>query len=181
MKVNGAEADDIIAVLAQHLSKFRKRVIIASNDKDFRQLVTGNVSLWSMRDEKWVEVSDPKEFLVCHLLKGDSSDGIPNVRSDDDTFIVDGKRQKPCGDKLVGKILEQGVENFLKQEGLERNWARNKKLIALDKGSIPEKLWDFVVEKFTNIETQRPNYTKILHYFSRRRMRNLMAEVNSFM
>lgn len=181
VKVNGAEADDIIGVLSAHLSPRRGKVVIASNDKDFKQLVRGNVLLWSMRDEKFADVADPHEFLVCHLLKGDSGDGVPNVRSDDDTFIAEGKRQKPCGPKLIGKILEQGVDEWLNQEGLKRNWNRNKKLISLDRNSIPSKLWDAVVDKYESIPTERGNYQRILHYMARNCMRNLMTDVNSFL
>ena len=181
VKIGGAEADDIIAVLAQHLAPKRGKVIIASNDKDFRQLVRDNVILWSMRDEKFANVDDPHEFLMCHLLQGDSGDGIPNVRSDDDTFIVDGKRQKPCGPKTVDKILQQGIDEWLDEQGLRRNWNRNKKLIALDSNSIPRKLWEVVVAKYDSLEQKKGNYQRVLHYMARNDMRGLMKDVAAFM
>ena len=39
-------------------------------------------------------------YLKEHILKGDSSDGIPNVLSPDHTF-VEGLRQKPLGKKKI--------------------------------------------------------------------------------
>jgi len=206
MKINGAEADDIIAILAQHLVKTVKKVIIASNDKDFKQLITGNIHLWRIQEEKFVHVEDNHEYLISQILKGDASDGIPNVRSDDDTFIVDGKRQKSCGPKLIGKILEQGVPEWLedqwakdvkaddKLEGtdkyqglkeksnqLSRNYRRNKKLIELSQNMIPSSLWNLCIEKYESKEKKKPNFTKILHYLTRNRMKQLTPFINQFL
>jgi 5'-3' exonuclease len=206
MKINGAEADDIIAILAQHLRKTVKKVIIASNDKDFKQLVSGNIHLWSMGADKFMHVEDNHEYLVAQILSGDASDGIPNVRSDDDTFIVDGKRQKPCGAKLIGKILEMGVSEWFKDqwakdvnadnklEGtdkyqglkeksnqLSRNYRRNKKLIELSQNMIPKSLWKMCIEKYEAKEKKTPNFTKILHYLTRNRFKQLTPLINQFL
>ena len=181
MQINGAEADDIIAVLAQHLAKTAGTVVIASNDKDFKQLVKGNIVLWSFREEKFIEVENSQEFLIAHILRGDSSDGIPNVRSDDDTFIVDGKRQKPCGPKLISKILEQGLDEWLDENDLHRNYKRNQKLICLDQNSIPKKLWDVCVKKYESLEDKKGNYTNILKYLSQNRCKGLIEQITHFM
>lgn len=181
VRINGAEADDIIGVLAQSLKNDFDKIIIASNDKDFKQLVGGNIHLWSIREEKFIKVDDNQEFLITHILRGDSSDGIPNVRSDDDVFITEGVRQKPCGPKLIGKILEQGLEEWLSEQKLERNYRRNKKLIDLSQNSIPKKLWEVIEKKYDSMENKTSNYTKILNYFVKHRMKNLKSEINMFM
>ena len=31
--------------------------------------------------------------IIEHIIKGDRGDGIPNIKSDDDTFITPGKKQ----------------------------------------------------------------------------------------
>lgn len=181
IKLNGAEADDIIAVLSETLRDSFDQVVIASNDKDFKQLVNGNIKLWSMREEKWIEVGDTTEYLITHILKGDASDGIPNVRSADEVFITDGMRQKPCGPKLIGKILEQGVQEWIDENDLRRNYNRNRKLIELSREAIPMGLWEKVVDIYKEYDRVKPNYTKIMGYFVKNRMRQLCESINQFM
>lgn len=181
IKLNGAEADDIIAVLSETLRGSFDQVVIASNDKDFKQLVNGNIKLWSMREEKWIEVGDTTEYLITHILKGDASDGIPNVRSADEVFITDGMRQKPCGPKLIGKILEQGVQEWIDENDLRRNYNRNRKLIELSREAIPMGLWEKVVDIYKEYDRVKPNYTKIMGYFVKNRMRQLCESINQFM
>ena len=181
MKINGAEADDIIAILAQHLRNKYKKVIIASNDKDFKQIVSGNIHLWNIRDEKFSTVEDNDEYLIRQILTGDYSDGIPNVKSDSDTFINDDKRQKPCGPKTVDKILEQGVKEWVKENGLQKNFIRNRKLIELSPNTIPKGLWELCVKKYEGREKKRGDYTKILKYLSKNRMKALVPAVNQFL
>ena len=178
---NGAEADDIIAILAAELSKVRDKIIIASNDKDFKQLIRNNIHLWNIKDKKFIEVEDCREYLIFHILNGDSGDGVPNVRSDDDVFVDKGKRQKPCGAKQISKILEEGLQTYIEREGLKRNFARNRKLVDLSKNYIPESIWNGVMEKYNSIPDKQKNYKNILMYFSRHGLRSLMDEVNLFM
>lgn len=181
IRVNGAEADDIIAILTHELKDKRDQIVIASNDKDFKQLIRKNVKLYSIREEKFIKVDDPKEYLISHILSGDASDGVPNVRSDDDTFIAEGKRQKPCGPKTISKILESGLESWIKENKLERNFARNRKLVELNKRSIPTKLWDIVLKKYDSIEDKKPKYNKIMMYFGKHKLKNFIKEQDKFM
>ena len=95
LEVYGAEADDIIAALCGELEFDNGKTLILSGDKDFIQLQKfRNVTQYSPITKKFVNGVDPDIYLSEHVLKGDSSDGIPNVLSPDNTF-VDGLRQKP--------------------------------------------------------------------------------------
>jgi hypothetical protein len=50
-----------------------------------------------------------------HIIKGDATDGIPNILSADDTFAVDGKRQKPLAAKEArtnGRLLVMSHKNI---------------------------------------------------------------------
>lgn len=206
LKVNGAEADDLIAIISETFKTDFDRVIIASNDKDFRQLIRDNIHLWNLRDEKFIQINDRQEYLVSHILSGDSGDDVPNVRSDDDVFIVDGKRQKPCGPKTIVKILQEGIESWFetqwakeiaadeklkgkpnyqnlksKPNQLKRNWKRNKKLIELSRSSIPTGLWNVVVEKYNKLENKKSNYSSIVGYLTKKRFRQLINDANMFM
>ena len=61
--------------------------MILSGDKDFIQLHKyKNVTQYSPITKKFVNGIDPDEYLYEHILKGDVSDGVPNVLSVDNTF-----------------------------------------------------------------------------------------------
>jgi len=116
VRYNNAEADDIIAVLTKELQPLRNVIIIASNDKDFKQLLREkNIHLYNIREEKFVEVDDPKKFLIYHILSGDDGDGIPSVVNDDDAFIRDSYVPSQA---FVKWVVKQGVEDL---KELEKN------------------------------------------------------------
>ena len=74
-------------------------------------------------------------YIKEHILKGDTSDGVPNVLSPDNTF-VDGIRQRPLGRKKIENWLDIDIDDL--QEEVKRNYQRNDKLINLD--NVPEEL-----------------------------------------
>lgn len=181
VKVKWAEADDIIGVLVRELKKDRDQIIIASRDKDFKQLLGPKVKLWDTVDWKWKTTDDPKTFLIKQILSGDSNDDVPNVKSDDDTFITDGKRQKACGPKTIDKILDQGIKEWVHENDLIKNYRRNKRLIQLSPVSIPDKVWNAVVKTYEDCEDKQPNYMMIMEYFQRNRMKRLAGLIDKFM
>ena len=180
VRVEYAEADDIIAALVHHLHNLGNQIVIASRDKDFKQLLNRDVMLWDTVDWKWIKCTNPKTYLIKHILMGDSGDDVPNVRSDSDTFITEGKRQKACGPKGVEKILEEGLEEYIRREGLLENFKRNKRLIRLSKHTIPDIVWDRVIEEYGSQETKKGNYMLLAKYFSTNRMRNLQKSIDKF-
>ena len=128
LEVYGAEADDIIAVLCKKYQT--ENIVIVSADKDFIQLHKyPKVKQYSPNTKKMVNGLDPDVYIKEHVLKGDSSDGIPNVLSPDNTF-VDGLRQKPLGKKKIGVILQTDFDEL--HDEVKRNYQRNEKLINLD-------------------------------------------------
>ena len=230
VKYKGAEADDIIAVLAKELAPQRTTIVIASNDKDFKQLLRDkNIHLWNIREEKFVQVDDPKKFLICHILEGDDGDGIPSVVNDDDAFIRESyvqsgtfikwakkqdvddldalksrdiqeynhlvmkynketgkeaiikERQKPCGPKLIEKILEEGLQEYIEREGLKRNFARNRKLVELSKNYIPETIWNGIMETYNSLPVKEKSYNKVILYLGKHKLKSLMEEAKLFL
>ena len=82
-------------------------------DKDFIQLQKyKNVSQYSPITKKFVNGEDPALYLKEHILKGDASDGIPNVLSPDNTF-VDGLRQRPLGKKKIDAWIDNDIHDVL--------------------------------------------------------------------
>ena len=99
IEVHGAEADDVIATLVKEYPN--EQIMIVSGDKDFIQLQKfSNVKQYSPILKKHVNGEDPNDYIKVHILKGDPSDGVPNVLSNDDVF-VEGLRQKPLTKKKI--------------------------------------------------------------------------------
>ena len=93
--LNGYEADDVVATLAQRAVARGLQAVIVSGDKDFYQLIGPGVALLNPGrggqaavEEQWVDQSNanerlgvPPERVVDFLaLVGDTSDNIPGVR-----------------------------------------------------------------------------------------------------
>ena len=109
LEVYGAEADDIIAALCLELEYDNGKTLILSGDKDFIQLHKyKNVSQYSPITKRMINGTNPKEYLEDHILKGDTSDGIPNVLSPDHTF-TERLRQRPLGKKKIESFKENGL------------------------------------------------------------------------
>ena len=119
VEVYGAEADDIIGTLCSESSD---EVMILSGDKDFIQLQKfPNVKQYSPITKKMINGMNPDDYLKEHVLKGDTSDGVPNVLSPDNTF-VDGIRQRPLSKKKIALMVEGDFPN----DEIKRNYQRNK-------------------------------------------------------
>ena len=101
LQVDTAEADDIIGTLVIERRGSTSKVMIISSDKDFIQLQRyHDVFQFSPVTKKLLNGVDADEYLREHILRGDKSDGIPNVLSNDDC-IVSGIRQVPMTQKLL--------------------------------------------------------------------------------
>jgi 5'-3' exonuclease len=172
LEVYGAEADDIIAALCGELEFDNGKTLILSGDKDFIQLQKfRNVTQYSPITKKFINGIDPDIYLSEHVLRGDSSDGVPNVLSPDNTF-VDGLRQNP----LSKKKIQTMVEGVFPNDEVKRNFQRNKKLIDL-KESPPELFFDILKEYKDAPDGDR---SKLLNYFTQKRLRNLVESINEF-
>ena len=95
-----AESDDIIAVLTEKFKLYEK-VLIVSGDKDFKQLHGHeNVYQYAPVQKEFVTVADPSRELKELIIRGDKGDGVPNILSDDDTFI-EKSRQKQIREAIL--------------------------------------------------------------------------------
>ena len=181
VKVEDAEADDIIGTLCEHTQEFGKHedVMIISGDKDFGQLQKwNNIKQYSPITKKMIEVKNPRSFLIEHIMKGDSSDGVPNVLSDDDTFVTEGKRQTPVRKKLIESIMDAPEPSASESwnADLARNWARNEKLIDLDK--TPEDIKESIINTF---EQAKPApKMKVLNFLIKNKHKLLIECVEEF-
>ena len=172
MSLENVEADDIIAVLCKKYQS--ENIVIVSADKDFIQLHKyPKVKQYSPNTKKMVNGVDPNVYIKEHVLKGDSSDGIPNVLSPDNTF-VDGLRQKPLGKKKIEVILQTDFDEL--HDEVKRNYQRNEKLINLD--NVPEELELKILNEFDSAPCG--DRSKLLNYFTTSKLKTLTESIGEF-
>lgn len=174
LRVEGAEADDIISVLCR---KIPDKKMIISGDKDFRQLQTfDGVAQYSPIKKEIIIENRPEEYLREHILIGDVSDGVPNYLSDDDVFINETKRQTPIRKVKLAEWIQDRPENFCNQEQL-RNYHRNRMLVDLI-NCIPPDVEERILEEYN--KPIMGHRAKILTYMMENELNNLMDSLQDF-
>lgn len=148
LSIDKIEADDVIGYISQRLSG---EVTIMSSDRDFLQLVSDKVTIYSPTKKKFYDHDlvlneygvSPNNFLTQKILLGDSGDNVPGVKglgaktmlkhfpelAKDDLVTLDDILQK-CEGKQ--KILES-IKNF------EFQLRINQRLMDLKMPNIPEE------------------------------------------
>ena len=174
IEVDTAEADDIIAVLAMRNSATEK-IMILSSDKDFAQLQKfPNVEQYSPILKKFIKEPLPSAQLKQLVIRGDKSDGIPNILSKDDVFI-EGVRQKPITEAKIINWMNQKPEEFCTEEML-RNYNRNEILIDLTR--IPENLKQNIIDTYES--SKGHTRQEFMNYMVANRLKNLIEVIDEF-
>jgi 5'-3' exonuclease len=174
--VESAEADDIIGTLVKEFGAEigGAPILILSGDKDFIQLHTySNVSQYDPTRKKWVKHDDPNKFLKEHIMKGDAGDGVPNILSNDNCFVV-GDRQKPLTTKKMDNLMHLDISQY--DSVVARNYQRNAQLIDLS--FTPKEIRSKVMEQY-NAQAGRDR-SKLMNYFIANRLKNLMENIAEF-
>ena len=178
IELDTAEADDIIAVLVKKY--INQKILILSGDKDFIQLHNNRVKQYNPVLSKFVGQGEtPSIYIKEHILKGDRSDGIPNVLSDDNVF-VEGRRQKPLTKKKIESWFDrmeltlEDSPTFTEEE--QKNYDRNRKLIDLS--LIPPELEAKIYNEFDEVKVA--HRSKILNYFITRKLKTLIEVIDEF-
>jgi hypothetical protein len=174
--IESAEADDIIGTLVKNFGNEvgGEPILILSGDKDFIQLqVYGNVKQYDPTRKKWVSHNNPEEFLREHIMKGDSGDGVPNILSSDNTFVV-GERQRPLTAKKIEKYMKMTPNEM--EAVIAKNYFRNAQLIDLS--YIPDNIKEKVMESFKNQANK--DRSKLMNYFVANKLRNLTEHIGEF-
>lgn len=175
IQVDGAEADDIIAVLAIKYSP-HEDVLVVSSDKDFAQLQKfKGVAQYSPYLKRFIQNSNPEMFLKEQIIRGDFGDGVPNILSADNVFSI-GERQKAINSKKLVEWLEQAPEVFCTSEEARHGWARNKALIDLE--CVPDTIQKEIIKAYDAAVPQ--SRTKLLNYLVAKRLKLLMESINDF-
>jgi DNA polymerase-1 len=106
MRHGALEADDVIANYARFLAGKGEEVVVASNDKDFVQLLYGappNIKVYDIGKKEFMATPD-HDPVVYKAIAGDKSDNIPGVEG------YGPKKASKCAQDL--SLIEQwGEEN----------------------------------------------------------------------
>lgn len=129
--MDNAEADDIIAVLANKIYREDKNrlIVIISNDNDYLQLVNDKTLIWSLQNKllnSKVEMTS-NEMLMRKILKGDEGDNIPS--------IVGNMSEKDINELIQN---QEKFESWLNTNDKRKLFENNQKLI--DFNFIPDEI-----------------------------------------
>lgn len=178
LRVDGFEADDIIATLVH---KFKKKkdmeIFMVSSDKDLMQLVDDNVFLFDTMKNKVMGFEavqekfgvTPDKVIDVQAMCGDSSDnipGLPGVGPKTATKLINeyGSLDEVLknADKLKGKLAEK-VANHKELAEISR------KLVTLSLDVPCELTWK-------DLEIQEPQTAKLNDFFKRMNFNSLIQE-----
>ena len=169
--VDHAEADDIIGALVNHFMV--EKILILSGDKDFIQLHRHNVVQYDPTRTKWISKDDPILYLKELILKGDTSDGIPNVRSNDNCLVI-GERQSSMTKPRMEILLNTPPEEY--DTITKRNFDRNQQLIDLS--FTPKEIVEESLKQY--YEQNDRNRKKLTEYFMKYNMKYLISQISEF-
>jgi 5'-3' exonuclease len=175
IQIEGCEADDIIGTVVHKEGTLLNTgipILVLSGDKDYVQLQKyANVKQYDPVRKRWISNLNPEQFLFEHILKGDPGDGVPNVLSADNSFVMS-IRQRPITEK---RIQEWTDINKMDSE-VKRNYMRNKALIDLSE--VPASIKERILAEY---EAENPkNRSQLLNYFIKNKLKNLMESLQEF-
>ena len=172
IQVQGAEADDVIASIVTHNARKLEpeKMLILSADKDFIQLHRyPGVKQFDPIKKRWIECENPVQYLQEHIIRGDRSDGIPNILTCDDA-IVNNKAQKKMSKEKIAALANMKPEDFTNYIRL-RNWKRNSELIDFSK--IPTAVVERILTTYFKC---KPRPTISVNYFLENNIGELVNE-----
>ena len=179
----GVEADDWIATLARQAEAVDCRVVIASSDKDFMQLVTPRIGLLNPNDKSeaiWTDVEvrakagvAPGQIVDWLSLVGDSVDNIPGVPGVGPKTATELLERFGSVENLYARLDEVTSERIrLKLREAHAVVRKNQQLIRLREDIAGDfKLADYLVA--------RPEVPRLLALFTGWGFRTLRQEMEA--
>jgi hypothetical protein len=179
INIQGLEGDDIIALFILHNDKYNYINVVTSKDSDLKQLLLyPNTIYYHIDDKKSLELSESeiKEQLLIKLLKGDKTDNVPNVYTDE---IIKGTRQKSVTKGFIEDCKEDIKKVMMYDKAISERYERNKKLIFLSKNNIPVDLQNKMLEFYDSYKFPG-NKEQLLCYMNEWKMEFLKERINEF-
>jgi len=143
LSIDGIEADDTIAYIAQMYEDKSKKVTIVSTDRDFYQLISPKLQVWSPIKKKMYDENilleefgvHPNNYVIYRTFTGDASDNIPGVDgigpktilktfpelADSKEFTLEDLQNKCNSKRLLkeGKTYQKVLDNY---NTIEKNY-----------------------------------------------------------
>lgn len=176
IQIETAEADDVIGTIVHRegveLNNGSEQILILSGDKDYIQLHKyANVKQYDPTRKRWITHSSPEKYLYEHIIKGDAGDGVPNILSSDNCFVI-GQRQRP----ITKKRLEEWQDINTMNDEAKRNYSRNKLMIDLTQ--VPDYIKEQVLDEWEN--QKYGDRSQLFNYFIKNKLKNLMEVISDF-
>ncbi len=179
VEVEGEEADDIIATLAIRASRADHQALIASNDKDFMQLVGPRIRLLRAegRESTIVDADgvrnrygvSPEQMVDFLSLLGDSVDNIPGAPSVGEKTAAQLLQRYGTLDNLLARVAEIAKPKL--RDSLVASAERlqaNRQLIRLQ-ADLPLSVG------LENLKVQAPDATALAAVYRRCGFKSLLA------
>lgn len=170
-----AEADDIIGTLISY--NFNDDHLILSADGDFVQLQRYKVKQYDSIRNRWLKSTTPDLDLNEKIIRGDTGDGIPNILSDADTLVNEGKKQKAMTKKkfqYLSSIDWDKMKSSGENSDLVDRYFQNKMLIDLSQTPLDVK--EDIVEKYNNYEKKN----SVMNFCLKNRYKFVFEHINLY-
>ena len=182
LEVPGYEADDVIGTLATEAGKRGITTYMMTPDKDYGQLVGGNVFMYRPKHTGGFEVmgieevkakfdiQSPAQVIDMLGLMGDSSDNIPGCPG--------------VGEKTAQKLIAQygSIENLLSHSAelkgaLKTKVETNRKMIEFSKFLATIKIDVPITLNMDELKREEPNEEELRKIFEEMEFRTLIDRV----
>ena len=151
LRVEGVEADDVIATLLARVAGAQVEVVVVTADKDLMQLVGPDVRLWDTMRDRWVDVAAvqarfgvaPAQVADVLALMGDASDNVPGVSGIGEKTAI--ALIQACGDvegvldhlDAVAQLPLRGAKSIAARLAAGAESARLSKQLVLVRRDVP--------------------------------------------
>lgn len=178
IEVPKCEADDVIGWMCEH-KDMHDKIMIVSGDKDFRQLQRYvGVKQYSPIVKKMLTEPKPLEYIKEHTIRGDTSDGVPNVLSLETTLVTDGLRQKSITKKLLADWMPKPLAMITAgNPELAARFKTNAQMIDL---SLLPPEYGVMIESACELPI-KGKANKLYSYFIKHKMRIMLDDLNDFL
>lgn len=181
IRVDFAEADDVIAVVTEYAVSKGKRVMVVSADSDFPVLQRlAGVRQWSPTQKKFItpKYGSPRNDLRMKIIKGDKKDSIACIKMRSDYIVskVEGERAP----QIRAAELEAWLEAEDPTVGMPEEWAEryreNEKL--RDFKFIPKDIANNILEAYNSPKIG--NKSKMQKYFTEHKLMRMFEKISDF-
>ena len=166
LALDNIEADDTIMYITDMYKDISKKITIVSTDRDFYQLVSPVVQIWSPIKKKMYNTEDiveefgvhPNNYVVYRTFTGDTSDNIPGVNGFGSKTIL------KCVPELINEQEFTPDDLFAKSKTMLTDPKVGKKYqTILDSQDIIEKNYQLMNLKLLDISaTHTSNIRQII-------------------